>query len=169
MDTNTENFTPACGVTTITHLQHLLALGVLLFEDGISSPCGWTVHFTSFVKQISSFRVNFGVTVQTEQGHDSDWRDFSTTYCEKGRKLGSMANTRRSVEHCIPHADGAQLHLTGLSYRVQNDKVLPVTYMLAKYGRGSIKINSVQSGEYTHLCRSVHTSSYFLPVLRCLL
>ena len=78
MDTNTENFTPACGVTTITHLQHLLALGVLLFEDGISSLCGWTVHFTSFVKQISSFRVNFGVTVQTEQGHDSDWRDFST-------------------------------------------------------------------------------------------
>ena len=32
--------------------------------------------------------------------------------------------TRRSVEHCTPHADGAQLHFTGLSYRFWNDKYL---------------------------------------------
>ena len=39
------------------------------------------------------------------------------------------------------HADSARLHFTGLSYRFY-DKVLPVTYMLAKYGRGSISLQS---------------------------
>ena len=50
--------------------------------------------------------------------------------------------TRCSVEYYTPHADGARLHFTGLhvSYRFYNDKVLPVTNMLAEYGRGSISL-----------------------------
>ena len=51
------------------------------------------LRLCSFVKQISSFTVNFEVTVQTKQGHDSAGRDFSSTYCGRGRILGSKANT----------------------------------------------------------------------------
>ena len=40
--------------------------------------------------------------------------------------------TRHSVEHCTPHTDGARLHFTGLSYRLQNDKVVPVTWQSRK-------------------------------------
>ena len=36
--------------------------------------------------------------------------------------------TRCSVEHSTPHANGAQLHFTGLSYRIWNDKVVPITW-----------------------------------------
>ena len=36
-------------------------------------------------------QLHFGVTVQTKQGHDSAWRDFSTTYCG-GRIFGRKAN-----------------------------------------------------------------------------
>ena len=46
----------------------------------------------------------------------------------------SQKKTRRSVEHCTLHADGARLHFTCLSYRFWNDKV--------EYGRGSISIQS---------------------------
>ena len=45
--------------------------------------------------------------------------------------------TRRSVEHCTLHTNGAWLHFTGL-----NDRAVPVTYMLAKCGRGSISLQS---------------------------
>ena len=41
--------------------------------------------------------------------------------------LVTGSKTRRRVEHCNHHADGAWLHFTGL-YRFYNDKVLPVTW-----------------------------------------
>ena len=56
-------------------------------------------------------------------------------------KLVAIVKTRHSVEHCTLHADGTPLHFTGLSL---NDKVLPITYILAECGRGSIPLQSIK-------------------------
>ena len=47
--------------------------------------------------------------------------------------------TRRSVEHCTPHADGAPLHFTGLSYIF---RMIKFYLFLAECGRGSISLQS---------------------------
>ena len=59
-------------------------------------------------------------------------------------------STRRSVEHCTPHADGAPATFS-LAYL--NDKVLPVTNMSAKHGRGSISLHSPVTYQFETECK----------------